>query len=297
MSGPPNPNPEPNPQPNPAPNPGPVSWYSTFPADLKDMIEKDGFKDQGPEALAKAYTSLKPMIGADKIDIPKDGIWSDMARQKLGIPAKAEEYKYTKPTLPDGMTWDDGAAKIGLEALHKAGATPAIVQAAINTFAQMQIANHEAGGAKAAEATQQATAAQAAAQKALKTEWGQAYDTKVQFAGKAALHVGGEGLMKAMNETKLADGSALGDHPEVLKAFAKVGELLGEDTLKIGKADQSAMTPAEALAKANAIMNTPEFTSQNQEIRERAIAEVNKLFGMAHDNTRDIRGGVVVQAA
>ena len=66
---------------------------------------------------------------------------------------------------------------------------------------------------------------------ALRQEWGLAYDQKVQAAAKVAQEFAGESVFNL----QLADGSALGNNPEFVKAFAKVAEfrqnVTSEDTV------------------------------------------------------------------
>lgn len=284
------PQPEPQPQPQPAPAGG--DWTAAFPADLKDVVQKNGFTD--PASVVKAYAHALPLIGADKIPLPKDGVWDEHARTKLGIPSEPTGYKYERPKLPDGVAWDENFEKTAVAAMHKAGYTPSQVQAAINLYAA-QVGGSHAQSAEAAAAAQQAVAAKTAEyQSTLKKEWGQAYEERVATAGRAVQHLGGQGLVDVMN-MPMADGTLLGDNPEVMRAFSKIGAQLGEAVLKTGKA-QGAMTPAEASAKANEIMNSKDFTSPDEATRQKAIEEVNRLFAMQFDNSRDIRGGVVVQA-
>jgi len=63
--------------------------------------------------------------------------------------------------------------------------------------------------------------------KELKQEWGQAYDQKINQASNLAKSVGASELF----DTNLADGTKLGDHPVMIKAFAELASKMGEDSI------------------------------------------------------------------
>ena len=93
--------------------------------------------------------------------------------------------------------------------------------------------------AKAQEAAQQAAVA-------LRQEWGPAYDGKINAARLAAKHVDGDGSLQAM-----MNASGLGDNPALIKAFAKIGEMLGEPSALKGGASGFTMTPEAAKHQIN----------------------------------------------
>ena len=72
-----------------------------------------------------------------------------------------------------------------------------------------------------------AVAARENSTKELKQEWGQAYDQKINQASNLAQTVGASALF----DTNLADGTKLGDHPVMIKAFAELAAKMGEDSI------------------------------------------------------------------
>ena len=82
-------------------------------------------------------------------------------------------------------------------------------------------------GKQLADAESVSTSQREKAMTELKTEWGQAYDQKLQKANAVVSSVFPKGIM-SMN---LEDGTKFGDHPEVIKAFAALGEKMGEDDI------------------------------------------------------------------
>tara|TARA_Y100000310_G_scaffold25627_1_gene24505 strand:+ start:346 stop:1005 length:660 start_codon:yes stop_codon:yes gene_type:complete len=69
-----------------------------------------------------------------------------------------------------------------------------------------------------------------------------AYDASVLTARKAMREIGTPELLKALEDT------GMGNHPEFIRFFYRVGKLVGEDTIKLGGADQApAKTHADRL--------------------------------------------------
>lgn len=263
------------------------AWTASLAPELKQLVTDKGYKT--PADVVQAYAHAQRAIGADRIPVPKDGIWDDVAREKLGIPKDPSGYKLAKPELPPGVVWDDATEKAAMPLFHKLGLTPAQANGLLEFYAGQQVAQHTTLTQAQEQKAQELAAGREDAIKGLKTEWGQKYDQNINFASRAVQHIGGEDLVKVMNET------GLGDNPVVVKAFAKIGELLGEDVLKVGKAD-GVMTPAEAQAEARRLMALPEYTSKDPVVRAAAVKKVNDLFGMSFDNTTDIRRGAHVAA-
>ena len=117
--------------------------------------------------------------------------------------------------------------------------------------------------------------------KELKTEFGPAFDERVALAQKAVHEFGGEGLKAALAE------SGLGNHPELVKAFAKAGMLISEGNLQA--AEQSGnfgMTSAEIDNKIASLRSDPNFDkrlrSNEPAIRNVATKELTDLYAMKH---------------
>ena len=67
--------------------------------------------------------------------------------------------------------------------------------------------------------------AQAQAEQQLRQEWGKQYEANINKAASVAkANMSGDVL-----DMQLKDGTRLGDHPDVIKGFAKIAGLLSED--------------------------------------------------------------------
>jgi uncharacterized protein YoaH (UPF0181 family) len=119
---------------------------------------------------------------------------------------------------------------------------------------------------------------------ALRKEWGDDFDARIEDAGKIAQQFGGGELL----EMKLADGTKVGNHPDFIKAFAKMAEfrqsVTSEDTVSDAPSS-SMMTRQSAQQEIDAIMNDKShayWDRKNVVGRQAAIERVQDLMGVLH---------------
>ena len=199
-----------------APAAPPMEWTSGFTDDLKSFVAAKGLRSAAELATAFAKTDGD---SAALIPPPKDGQWDDTARTKLGIPAKAEEYKITRPQLPEGMPYDEALELAALPIAHKLGLTPHQLQGLVDFIADHRVA-------EASAVMQDVSARMGEAEQALRKEWGPGYERQLSLAARTAKRFGGDELIAALNET------GFGNNPHLVRAFAKVAGLVAEDTMK-----------------------------------------------------------------
>jgi hypothetical protein len=242
-------------------------WTSGLTPDLKQLVETKGYKS--PADVVQAYAHAQRAIGADKIPLPKDGVWDDVARSKLGIPKSAEGYQLRRPDLPHGVAYDEAFEKAALPVAHKLGLTPQQVQGLLDFYAGHQgQAFQTALRGRSGEETQSIAA--------LQQEWGGSYDAKVSAAARAARYFGGQGLVNFLNE------SGMGNNTELVRTFAKIGSMMTEDTLKIGKSQGFSMTPDEARREANKLMASEAYTKRDHAEHAATVEHVQHLFEHAY---------------
>ena len=185
---------------------------------LAEIKGKD-WTEAGP-ILAKNYVTTKALVGAKPVGLMPPGekataeekaAYDTALRKTLGVPDAPTGYTITRPDVALDGTWDVKAETAFLAAMHKAGASPAVVQTAINVYGQMERARLEADKADA-----QTVGA------ALRTEWGPNYDAHLGRANRAVQEFGGDELVDYLTT------SGLGRHPLMVKAWAKVGDALVE---------------------------------------------------------------------
>lgn len=124
-----------------------------------------------------------------------------------------EEYKDF--TVPEGVQLDETALGAFKPVAKELGLTQEGAQKLVDLFVDTQKQQAEAFDTMKADWVKEA--------KADKEIGGAAYDQSVGYAKKAIAHFGNPKLQAAL------DWSGLGDHPEVIRAFSKIGKEISED--------------------------------------------------------------------
>ena len=211
----------------------PLSFLDSLPEDLRQEPSLRNFTD--PAALAKSYVHAQRMIGADKIALPGKSATDDEWRavyQRLGAPNDPANYEISVETQilgQEGLTnFKNAAFRAGLN--DRQASTVAEFMETTLSSAQEQF-------------QQQADEARYTGEQELRKEWGQAFEQKIELAYKAAVDTLGSADL--LDNIQLADGRMLGDHPDIVRMFAKIAQSIGEDNL-IGDTSEMVMTPSEA---------------------------------------------------
>lgn len=179
----------------------------------------------------KSNINLQTVLGkkADAViipgpDSPKDVV--DKFREKLGIPESPDGYGLKKPDkLPDGVEWDDANVKEFQKLAHEIGITPQQAQKLL----QFDLARAEKGTAATQAAIIATEKAELKKQEEILTkEWGSGADfTKNrELAVRAAITAGF--TMEQLESDPIFRNAS------VVKAMAKLGSLMSEDTLAKG---------------------------------------------------------------
>jgi hypothetical protein len=117
---------------------------------------------------------------------------------------------------------------------------------------------------------------------ALRKEWGDEFDARIEDAGKIAKQFGSSDLL----EMRLADGTKVGNHPDFIKAFANMAEFRSSVTSEDTVADStisSTLSRREAQAEIESIMASSVYTDRKNVVgRQQAIDRVQELMEMLH---------------
>lgn len=214
----------------------PTDWRATLPEDLRGDPSLKDIKDVS--GLAKSFVSQGKLIGAARLEAPNEK-WGDKEWEafygKIGRPADVKGYKIERPAnLPKGVTYDEGLEKEALDTFHKAGLNPRQAKALLDWHNGRTLKGAEAAVAARDKAYGESVAS-------LQKELGENYKPTVVLA-KTALRTLGDGK-DTLTQKLVAAG--LDNDPDIVKAFAKAGRLLGED--KAGAAsNMGLMTSAES---------------------------------------------------
>ena len=195
-----------------------TDWKASLSDEIRSDKSLENIKDI--EGLAKSYVHAQKLVGSDKIPVPNkfatEKDW-DAVYEKLGRPADATGYKYD---LPEDQKIDEASLKNFSDQAHKLGLLPGQANGMVKFYNEMTAASLQ-------ESETTAVAAREASSIELKKEWGQAFDQKISQAANLAKSVGATELFNA----NMADGTKLGDHPIMIKAFADLAGKMGEDNI------------------------------------------------------------------
>lgn len=253
----------------------PVDWQASMTDDQRAYIKNKGWADKDPaQAMLRtvdSYRNLEKFAGGAKnlVEIPGEDADDDARNQfysKLGRPDSAENYGIE---LPDGG--DKEMHGWFQETAHKYGLT---VEQAKGVFGDYQ----EMAGARI-EGMEAATREQGEADiKALKSEWGQGYEGKIDAGQRAVAALGYEEAELTTLENKL--GTA-----EMLKLFARMGDKMGEESFAGGPRSNNAgfgLTPADAKAQLADLKLDEGFMSKYLAGDKDAVAKRTRLMEIAH---------------
>ena len=197
----------------------PVSWKSSISEEFRNDPNIEKFTEI--DALAKSYINATRMIGQDKVAVPNKNSTEDQWNEvysKLGRPETADKYAFDveSETLP----FDEGAVKSFAEQSHKLGLNNTQAQGILEFYKN----NMETS---AQQATVNTETAQAQAETELRAEWGKEFDNNVSKASALAK----ANMNPEILDLQMQDGTRIGDHPEIIKGFAKIAGMLSEDKL------------------------------------------------------------------
>mgnify|MGYP001337258495 FL=1 len=196
---------------------------STWKESISEVYRNDPNIEKFTEidALAKSYINATRMIGQDKVVIPTNNSTEDQWNEvydKLGRPESAE--KYSLDAKSKIVSLDENAVKQFAETSHKLGLNNKQAQGLLEFYKQ----NMEGTAQQAKIDTE---TAQAQAEQELRSEWGREFDTKVKQASSLAK----ANIKPEILDMTLSNGTRLGDHPEIIKGFAKIAGMMSEDKI------------------------------------------------------------------
>jgi len=218
------------------------SWKEAIPEDLRNDPNISKFTEL--EALAKSYINATRMIGQDKVAVPNnnstDDQWNEVYN-KLGRPESPDKYKLEVKS--DVVPLDDGAIKSFAENAHKLGLNNKQAQGILEFYKESMEGSVQ-------QSKVDTETAQANAESQLRKEWGRAFDDNIKKAGAVAK----ANMNPQILDMELKDGTRLGDHPEVIKGFANIANLLSEDKL-VGTESENVSQGVDYQSEISKIVN------------------------------------------
>jgi len=188
--------------------PAPAAFHDTLPEDLKTSEHLEGIEDTA--GLARYYVDLK----SNELKPPDtaDGYEFEMPE---GFNVDDNAYsEFKKMAFENGINQKQFSALMGMEATRHKSAMESI-----NTNIETRRAESEA---------------------ALKTEFGDKYEQKLESAKKVLNHEAfADGAFK-----QFLEDTRFGDNPQVIKFFSKLSDLISEDAFtKPGTGDSKPGIP------------------------------------------------------
>lgn len=238
-----------------AANPPPASagndWTTGLPDETKSYITSKGFKDVG--AVVDSYRNFEKLQGVPAeniLKLPKDASdtegWNNVFN-KLGRPSKPEEYNIPMPEKGG----DENFAKFARGIFHEAGLTKGQGEKVVGKWNE-----YVAGMIK--QAHEGTTARVALEEKALKTEWGQAWEQNVKIGENASIKFG-------LSPQQLTAIEQAVGFSATMKLFHNIGTKLGEDKFVTGgggKVFTGTRTPSQAQARIAELRQDADYTKR-----------------------------------
>lgn len=228
------------------------------------------------EDLAKSYVHAQKLVGKDKIALPSSPddheAWNDVL-SKLGRPESPDKYELPQPAEDSRVQVRDEMQDAFKQKVHELGLTDKQAKDLWGWYIG-EVAEGEV--AKLDEKMEQQ---RAEAEKALRQEFGNQFDAKLQDAYRAATEYGGDELVEKLEQ------SGLGNDPTVLKFLAQVGSTLREDTVG-GSSPQMGFTPDQAKQELTRLKSDKEFMQTYLDNtatgHDAAVERMKKLYADAY---------------
>ena len=220
------------------------------------------------DALAKSYINAQKMVGAEKVAIP--GSWAteedwNGIYNKLGRPEAPDKYELElgENANADFSDWFKNTA-------HGVGLSTQQAQ-------KLATAYGEFTGSAQQVTDEQIESRRAEVETELRKELGTNYDDKLQSANTMLQELDAPDL----TEIALADGSLLGDNPELIKMMVRlndyVKEQLGEDALA-GRESRPGVSAEDLQNRISELTqaDSPYWTKMHPD-HDRVVAEALRL--------------------
>ena len=94
--------------------------------------------------------------------------------------------------------------------------------------------------------------------------------------------------------SEVLDGTGLGNHPEMIRAFSKIGQMLGEESLAVGTGlGRTQQSPQSAQEEIQALYADKDFSQAYRDNRDpnhkTAMHRMDRLFKQAYPNQKRVR--------
>ena len=248
-------------------------FLTSLPDEIREHPSLAPIKDV--ENLARSYVNAQRLIGADKVPMPVNPTDEDLDNiyGRLGRPETPQGYEIK----PDGQVVTEEVAEQYADIAHRLRLSTEQAEGILEYYKSTIQQSSEAMQADVSAQVEQA-------ETELRQEWGKAFDQKILDAKGIFRDFASEDML----EMQLADGTLVGNHPEFIRAFAKIAEFrnsaTSEDTITEATTNR-ALTPQQAQTEIDSIMNDKShayWDRKNPVGRQAAIDRMQQLMEMLH---------------
>jgi len=243
-------------------------WRSSLGDELKNNPTIQNIKDL--ESAANTLVHQQKMIGS-RIPIPKTDEEKAELYTKLGRPETSEKYNFAIPETHSKF-FNEEQVKQFKNVAHQIGLNNDQAKALIDF--QVKSVDFENQ-----RRNSEMTLGKKSTEEALHKEWGYDYDNKVRAAQRAMSVYADEDLIQLLD-------TEAGNHPSVVKLFARLGEDITEDMAKNTQNNKLAVSPIDAkadIAKIYSDAKHPYHNSGHPEHRN-AVEQVKQLHEKVYGN-------------
>ena len=247
---------------------------SSMPVGLRDEPSLQTF--DSVDKLAKSYVNAVKMIGGNPdnlISLPQEGESWDEIYNKLGRPDQANGYDFGED--------DEGVLDDFKEFAHYNNLTQDQADNLLGLFSDLQEED-----AINEEQAMEDLKVQSTIE--LQRNWGKNYDGNLDYARRAYAQFASPELSEVL------DGTGLGNHPEMIRAFSKIGQMLGEESLAVGTGlGRTQQSPQAAQEEIQALYADKDFSKSYRDNRDpnhqTAMKKMDRLFKEAYPQQRRVR--------
>ena len=165
---------------------------------------------------------------------------------------------------------DEGAIKSFAEQSHKLGLNNKQAQGILEFYK-----NNMEGTAQQSRIDTET--AQTQSEQQLRQEWGRDFEGKVKQAGALAK----ANINPEVLDMQLQDGTRIGDHPEIIKGFAKIAGMMSEDKI-LSSESENTNTSKDIESEISAISNDKNgpYWNKNHPDHDKTVQKVYTLREM-----------------
>lgn len=225
------------------------------------------------EGMAKSFINAQKMVGAEKMAVP--GSWAtdedwDLVYNKLGRPAESSEYEFEL-----GEDANEGFTDWFRDAAHKSGLSG-------RQAAQLAEAYQEYSGGALQQSETQLDQHRDTVETELRQEYGGRYQDKMDAANEMLK----EFEAPDMTEMRMADGTSLGDNPEMVRFMVKLSDYIKTEVSEDGLAGRDSRpnvsdSDLQTRISTMTAKNSPYWEKQHPD-HDRVVSEVLRLREQFH---------------